>query len=146
MNGLAQYIGSLLQSDSLQFTISQIIKMTGVSGSQLRYWEHKGLIKSQQGKKNQNHTFPFMMVLRIATIKYYLDQGYTLQAASSQEEAHRYLAKTYHQFFDNQEFEIVEDKKTGPQIVLGEVAEKPNYQLYMTIKGGKTQLHLRQKP
>lgn len=142
MNGLTQYLHSLLQSDSLQFTMTQITKMTGVSGSQLRYWERKGFIASTQAKKNQNHTFSFMMVLRIATIKYYLDNGYTLRAAANQERTHRHLGKLYHQFLDKQDFQLAENDD-GPEIVIGTVDEDKKCQVYMTLKKGKPSLHLR---
>lgn len=35
----------------IRITMSQLVEMTGVSPSQIRYWEKKGYINSEQGGK-----------------------------------------------------------------------------------------------
>lgn len=146
MSGFSDYIRNLFHNDNLHFTITQITQMTGVSGSQLRYWERKGFIKSEQSQKNTNHTYSFKMVLRISSIKYYLDQGYTLKGASAQEKNHRHMAKIYHQFLDDHEFEIAKGDNGEDIVVLGTLDEDPKAQIYMTMADHQAHLHLRHLP
>lgn len=143
MTEMRDYLHKVLLSDSLQFTITQVTQMTGVSGSQLRYWERKGFIKSAQSQKNKNHFYNFKMLLRISTIKYYLDQGFTLKSAAAQEEKHKQIMKIYHQFLDARRFNIVQNEDGQYEIILGTLEDDPKTQVYMTLADNQTHLHLR---
>ena len=67
-----------------QFTIgiSDLAKMTGVSQTQLRYWEQKNYIHSLKvSEKNTTHRYSYGMLMRVHFIKMMLDEGFTLAAA-----------------------------------------------------------------
>lgn len=143
MEELTGYLHQLAKSDGFQFTISQITAATGVTASQLRYWERKGLIHSKQVAKNQNHTYSFMMMLRIATIAYYLKQGFTLTSAAEREQKHRQLAKVYHQFFENDLYQVVVKDNGDYELILGTVEDDPHTHAYLTLGKKRPHLHLR---
>lgn len=73
-------IKQLLDSDDLLVGISELSKMTGVSPRQIRYWEQKEYIEST-GEKSGNRKFRLPMVIKVESIKHFLDEGYTLTAA-----------------------------------------------------------------
>lgn len=66
----------------LVFRIGELAAMTDVSARQLRYWEKKGLIASEEREDGQQaRVYTFKTFVRVSMIKYYLDNGYTLAAA-----------------------------------------------------------------
>ena len=78
---LSERFRKMIKQSNLRITMSQLGEMTGVSPSQIRYWEKKGYINSEQGEKNQNHLYSISILYRVCTIKFFLDQGYTLAVA-----------------------------------------------------------------
>ncbi|MCD7084637.1 MerR family transcriptional regulator [Limosilactobacillus fastidiosus] len=142
---LADRFHKMIGQNNLRVTMSQLVEMTGVSSSQIRYWEKKGYIESEQEEKNQNHLFPVTMLFRVCTIKFFLDQGYTLAVAVKKEQERRESVKLLRKFILNQKLNV---KQLGPgkgEIEIGEIAEDPHIEVYATVKNGKTELHLRQK-
>ena len=75
---LGKQFRQLITNDHLRIRMTELAHVTGVSTSQIRYWERKGYISSKQSDKNKNHYFSFLTLFRVATIKYFLDQGFTL--------------------------------------------------------------------
>ncbi|KRL28051.1 transcriptional regulator [Limosilactobacillus frumenti DSM 13145] len=145
MKALAERFRQMMSQHNLRITMSQLSEMTGVSPSQLRYWEKKHYIRSEQGEKNQNHLFPIQMLYRVCTIKFFLDQGYTLTNAVQKAEAHRESIKLFRQFVADQQLHV---NQTGPnkaEISIGKIAEDPETEVYATINGDKTELHLRKQ-
>ena len=57
MDPLSEKIRKMIASKQLKISMSEVARVTGVSTSQLRYWEKKGYIKSEQDKQNKNHYF-----------------------------------------------------------------------------------------
>lgn len=83
----------------LVFRIGELSSMTGVSARQLRYWEQKGLINSQErsdGKQARVYTFKTFVL--VSMMKYFLDTGYTLVAAAQQAKQRQENAKVMHRF------------------------------------------------
>ena len=123
--------------------MSQLVEMTGVSPSQIRYWEKKGYINSEQGEKNQNHLYSINILYRVCTIKFFLDQGYTLAVAVKKEQERREDVKLFREFIFNQKLSVEQTGSGKGEIILGKIAENPNTEVYATIEDGKTELHLR---
>ena len=85
------------------------------------------------------------MLYRVCTIKFFLDQGYTLTNAVQKAEAHRESIKLFRQFVADQQLHV---NPTGPnkgEISIGKIAEDPATEVYATINGDKTELHLRKR-
>lgn len=82
----------------LVFRIGELASMTGVSPRQLRYWEKKGLIKSREREGEQARVYTFGTFVKVSMIKYFLDNGYTLTAASQKAAARNSRAKVLHRF------------------------------------------------
>lgn len=145
MQALAKRFQQMMSQNNLRITMSQLAELTGVSPSQLRYWEKKGFIHSEQGEKNQNHLFPIRMLYRVTTIKYFLDQGYTLANAVKKADAHRESAQLFRQFIADQQLQVTQTGPNQGEISIGTIAEDPSTEVYATIDGNKTALHLRKR-
>ena len=72
------------------FSIGSVENVTGVSQKQLRFWEEKGYIFSvkrvQCGERHYRYYSAFQVDL-ISRIKGYLEEGFTLSAASEKAKA-----------------------------------------------------------
>ena len=79
MDVLGKQFREIFKSNDIKIGMTELAKVTGVSPSQLRYWERKGYICSQQDQQNKNHHFSILTAYQVRTIKFYLDEGYTLQ-------------------------------------------------------------------
>ncbi|MCK8607081.1 MerR family transcriptional regulator [Apilactobacillus ozensis] len=97
-------IPSTVQFKKLIFKIGEVSKMIDVSPRQIRYWESKGCIESLRGNENSSRVYDFHNFMKISSIKYFLDQGYTLHGAIDQTKNHiknmdflrKFLEKSYH--------------------------------------------------
>lgn len=71
-----------LESELFQFRIGELATMTGASTRQLRYWESKGIISSliREGEQ-EARVYNYKAYVTVASIKQFLDEGYTLQGA-----------------------------------------------------------------
>ena len=69
MDPLSEKIRKMIASKQLKISMSEVARVTGVSTSQLRYWEKKGYIKSEQDEQNKNHYFSFSTIFQVLTIK-----------------------------------------------------------------------------
>lgn len=75
--------------------IGEVSDITSVSPRQLRYWESKGLINSVNDMGNTNRKYDYSNIEKIVLIKDFLDQGFTLEAATRRlEERIQRLNKT----------------------------------------------------
>ena len=76
-----QFHKNFLKSEVFQFRIGELATMTGVSTRQLRYWESKGIISSLSRDGEQDaRVYNYKTYVAVATIKNFLDEGYTLQS------------------------------------------------------------------
>lgn len=144
MNSLADQYRRLAINTDIKIGMTELAKVTGVSTSQIRYWERKGYIKSEQDEHNKNHYFNILTIYRVSTIKYYLDQGYTLQMAVQKEVKQRELANIFQSFLR----ECIQNiKQTGDdqgEVIMGKLADDPTKEVYAQItRGQKVSIRLR---
>ena len=140
---LSERFRKMIKQSNLRITMSQLGEMTGVSPSQIRYWEKKGYINSEQGEKNQNHLYSIGILYRVCTIKFFLDQGYTLAVAVKKEKERREAINLFREFVFSQRLSVKQTGSDKGEITLGKIAEDSNIEVYATIENGKTGLHLR---
>lgn len=134
----------MLFSKRINLGVTEMSKLTHVSPSQLRYWERKGFIKSKQDENNKNHYFNVYTMLQVATIKYFLDQGFTLQKAVEKEKEHKQTRYLFHTFLMNGIKDIDQLDENTIQIDLGALADEPSKDVYAQVTSdGKVELHLR---
>lgn len=134
---------NLIAGDELRINMTELSRVTGVSTSQIRYWERKGYIHSKQDEKNKNHHFSFLTLLNVYTIKYYLDQGYTLSAAVDKERHHRELGKIFQSFLADR-IKGVEQVDAGHgEISLGTLTNDPSREIYAVVDRQGTRLYSR---
>lgn len=98
-------------NSKLQITMSELSAASGVSPSQIRYWEKKGYIQSIQEQKNQSHKYVWDTLGTVMGIKFYLDKGYTLAAAYEQQHQQRLLLDGVKRFTQNrvQDVKLVDE-------------------------------------
>lgn len=61
--------------------IGEVSEITGVSTRQIRYWEEKGFITSNQNSNSKTRRYDYYQIKKILLIKGFMEQGYTLDAA-----------------------------------------------------------------
>ena len=91
MDRFSNQVRKMIVSKQLKVSMTEVSRVTGVSTSQLRYWEKKGYIQSEQDDQNKNHYFSLPTIFQAFTIKLFLDQGYTLTMAVKKEQHRREL-------------------------------------------------------
>ncbi|MDR3241502.1 MAG: MerR family transcriptional regulator [Lactobacillaceae bacterium] len=91
------YFKAGFNSDLYQFRIGEIEAMTGVSARQVRYWESKGIIEAiERASEQEGRVYRFKMLVKIAMIKHFLDEGFTLKTSvASTEEKQKYMSFTH---------------------------------------------------
>lgn len=144
MDALGKQFREIFKSNDIKIGMTELAKVTGVSPSQLRYWERKGFIHSQQDQQNKNHHFSLMTAYQVRTIKFYLDQGYTLQVAVQKEHERRILGKVFRHFITDRIQSIDQDDNGNGLVMLGKLDDDPTKEVYARVdQDGKTTLHLR---
>jgi len=127
------------QVNKHQFTvgISDLAKTTGVSQTQLRYWEQKGYIHSQKvTEKNTVHRFSYGTLMRVHFIKAMLDEGFTL-AAAAQRATEQSTQMEMMRIFATNAFQGVEERDGHHMINLGYFDEAHTQNLYVYIIGNE---------
>jgi len=113
--------------------ISDLAKTTGVSQTQLRYWEQKGYIHSQKvTEKNTVHRFSYGTLMRVHFIKAMLDEGFTL-AAAAQRATEQSTQMEMMRIFTTNAFQGVEEREGHHMINLGYFDEEHTQNLYVFI-------------
>lgn len=69
--------------DKLIVGIGEVSQITGIPTRQIRYWEDKGIITSLTEEEGKNRRYDYKNIKRMLLIKELLDEGYTLDAATS---------------------------------------------------------------
>lgn len=117
---------------NIKISLKELSSTTGVSPSQIRYWEKKGYIKSIQQQKNQSHTYTIHTLMMVLGIKHFLNEGYTLSAAYEKQYAQRGLFRALRSLYKRVE-KI--DKKADGEIVmdLGPLDDHPNQRVIANI-------------
>lgn len=144
MEKLASVIHRFFLEDKLTITLSEMSEATGVSPSQIRYWEKKGYIHSQQGQKNQNHKYTMGTFAKVVSINYYLQQGFTLKMAYQKQQEGRNILKCIKDFNRNQIHKVtVKDGYT--EFDLGQVANADHQRVIVQVDhDGNSKMILRE--
>lgn len=143
METLASVLHRFFRDDKLTLTMSEMSAATGVSLSQIRYWEKKGYINSKQGQKNQNHKYSLDALAKIVSINYYLQQGYTLKTAYQKQLESRNFLKCVRDFNQNQ-IKSVMVKDGYTELDLGPVANADHQRVLVQIDhDGQSKMILR---
>ena len=82
------FFRELINTDRLIFGISEVCKMANVTPRQLRYWEQKGYLKSQETNNNKAREYNAHAMFKAILIKHFLDEGYTLNVAAQKIQKH----------------------------------------------------------
>ncbi len=143
MDPLSEKIRKMIASKQLKISMSEVARVTGVSTSQLRYWEKKGYIKSEQDEQNKNHYFSFSTIFQVLTIKVFLDQGFTLAMAVKKERKRRELHKIFTRFITDGIKEVEQTGEDSGEVKLGPLAEDSTKEVYAVIDSDKTSLRIR---
>ncbi|MCD2256740.1 MerR family transcriptional regulator [Agrilactobacillus fermenti] len=130
LNGKHQF--SFLSTDRLIFGIGEIARMTDISTRQLRYWEKRGYIKPLAKKEGETRTYNFKTVIAITSIKHFLDEGYTLQAAASKVTEFTHQADILKKFILNR-YQGLTEIDGLPAIDFGTLAENPEQHVFGLI-------------
>jgi len=109
--------------------IGDVAEATGVSQSQLRYWERKGYIQSQAVEDRKNRKFSYKTLLQVQQIKTLLDQGLTLVAAVKQAKHRKDLFDALRSFMDGRFSHISMTDDGDIQINLGRFDPDPTQEL-----------------
>ncbi len=75
---LSERFRKMIKQSNLRITMSQLGEMTGVSPSQIRYWEKKGYINSEQGEKNQIISIQLVFFIGFVRLSFFLIRGIRL--------------------------------------------------------------------
>lgn len=143
MDRFSNQVRKMIVSKQLKVSMTEVSRVTGVSTSQLRYWEKKGYIQSEQDDQNKNHYFSLPTIFQAFTIKLFLDQGYTLTMAVKKEQQRRELHRVFERFITDCILEIKQTGEKEGEIKLGPLADDPTKEVYATINRNNTSLHLR---
>lgn len=142
MDQLTKNLRKMISAGNLKVSMSEMARVAGVSTSQLRYWDRKGFIKSEQDEQNKNHYFSLRMLFQVCTIKMYLDQGYTLAVAVQKERERRKYHGIFKQFIVDRVMGISEHDGCG-EIDLGPLSDEPSKKVVAVVENGQTRLKLK---
>ncbi|MSE21357.1 MerR family transcriptional regulator [Lactobacillus parabuchneri] len=127
-----QKLAQIIKDNDWLLGIGDVSNATGVSQTQLRYWERKGYIESRQGK-GQNRKFTYSMLMKVYQMKLLLDQGYTLAVAAQKAESKTRELKLLKQvLFDR--FEGMATIDGSPAVNLGYLDDSKKTILYAIVK------------
>jgi DNA-binding transcriptional MerR regulator len=127
-----QKLAQIIKDNDWLLGIGDVSNATGVSQTQLRYWERKGYIESRQGK-GQNRKFTYSMLMKVYQMKLLLDQGYTLAVAAQKAESKSRELKLLKQvLFDR--FEGMATIDGSPAVNLGYLDDSKKTILYAIVK------------
>ncbi|QBP18216.1 MerR family transcriptional regulator [Acetilactobacillus jinshanensis] len=92
---------AIFKKNHLAFNMNDISRITGLSRSQVHYWEAKGYIKPVNYQKNRNHVYDYLTLIKIELIQSYLKSGFTLKMASQKASQGRKYAELIHYIIVN---------------------------------------------
>ncbi|MGY5340131.1 MerR family transcriptional regulator [Levilactobacillus spicheri] len=116
--------------DEMVLGIGDVARVTGVSQSQLRYWERKGYIQTSELADGGNRKFTYKTALQVKQIKMLLDEGYTLVSAVARARKRGVYAETLRSFFEERFNAItVDDDQHEATIDLGVFDPDPSQHL-----------------
>ena len=140
---LKDHFRQMIAENKMRISMSELARVTGVSTSQLRYWERKGYIHSRQDDKNKNHYFSLLTMFSVFTIKYFLDKGYTLAVAVEKEQRRKQLGQIFQRFIADRITNIKQLSTDKGEVDLGPLADDPTKEVYAVVDHQGTRLYCR---
>ncbi|HBF76012.1 MAG TPA: MerR family transcriptional regulator [Lactobacillus sp.] len=120
--------------------IGDVAAATGVSQSQLRYWEQKGFIESEK-VNGQNRKYSYDMLIRVFMINSFIKEGFTLAAAVKRASEHRETMKLLRQSMIDR-FQGIEKIDGYPAVNLGYMDDEHAKVLYLVVKENGTDIKI----
>lgn len=141
MNEDAANLLKKMPIERLILGIGDVASATGVSQSQIRYWESKGYIHSEDASDSKNRKFSYKTLLKVQQIKTYLDDGYTLAGAANRAQQRGAYFETLRSFFEGR-FVTMNVTDETAQIDLGAFDPIPGQELVAERTAGKWHFRL----
>ena len=123
--------------EHLVLGIGDVAEATGVSQSQLRYWERKGYIHSREVGDRKNRKFSYKTLLKVQQIKTLQDEGLTLVAAVKQSQRRDALFDALRSFVDGRFMDVHMADDDQIQIGLGQFDPDPSQELIAERTNGE---------
>lgn len=120
--------------------IGDVATATGVSQSQLRYWEQKGYITSKK-ENGQNRKYTYSTLIRVFIINRYMEEGFTLATAVKKADQHKETIDIIKRAMIDR-FQGIDEIDGYPAVNLGYLNENQNEVLYAIVKEDHTDLKL----
>lgn len=141
MEKIPEEFKGLLGKPELQLGIGDVAAVTGVSQSQLRYWESKNYINSIKNDENKNRKYSLKTVAEVHLIKDYLDEGFTLPASvKKMQQRKEFLSFLRKVVVDR--FEELTQVDGQPAIDLGPLDGQPMQHIFAILAGREIILRL----
>ncbi|WP_295747173.1 MerR family transcriptional regulator [uncultured Limosilactobacillus sp.] len=132
----------MIEQNRLRISLKELSIASGVSGRQLRYWEQKGYIQSEQSEAGKAHKYTLQTMYAVITIKNFLDQGYTLAKAVEIDKQHRQVRHTVRRFIRNNLLKVRESADSL-QVNIGQLADHPEYDVEVVVTAPQEKVELR---
>lgn len=132
----------MIEQNRLRISLKELSIASGVSGRQLRYWEQKGYIKSEQSELGKAHKYTLQTMYAVITIKNFLDQGYTLAKAVEIEKRHRRVRQTVRRFIRNNILKV-QESEDALRVNIGQLADHPEYDVEVVVAAPQEKVELR---
>ncbi|WP_102280493.1 MerR family transcriptional regulator [[Lactobacillus] timonensis] len=132
----------MIEQNRLRISLKELSIASGVSGRQLRYWEQKGYIKSEQSEVGKAHKYTLQTMYAVITIKNFLDQGYTLAKAVEIEKRHRRVRQTVRRFIRNNILKV-QESEDALRVNIGQLADHPEYDVEVVVAAPQEKVELR---
>lgn len=120
--------------------IGDVSAATGVSQSQLRYWEQKGYISSEK-VNGQNRKYSYETLIRVFMISNFMKEGFTLAAAVKRSSEHRQTMELLRQSMIDR-FQGITKVDGHPAINLGYTDDSQTKILYLVVKNDHTDVKI----
>lgn len=146
MSAITEEFRKMFVHEKLRISMTELSQAVGVSPSQIRYWERKGYIASEQEQQNKNHKYSMTTMVQVAGIKYFLDEGYTLPVAVKKQEEHCDMSRALKHFIGDRLLDFENDTDGATLINLGTLDDDPKKEVVAKVNGtGHVQLLLRDR-
>ncbi|MCI1287867.1 MAG: MerR family transcriptional regulator [[Lactobacillus] timonensis] len=132
----------MIEQNRLRISLKELSIASGVSGRQLRYWEQKGYIKSEQSEVGKAHKYTLQTMYAVITIKNFLDQGYTLAKAVEIEKRHRRVRQTVRRFIRNNILKV-QESEDALRVNIGQLADHPEHDVEVVVAAPQEKVELR---
>lgn len=141
MEKFPEQMKGLFGKPNFQLGIGDLARITGVSQSQLRYWESKNYITPIQDSIGKNRKYAMIEIGKALIIKKYLDEGFTLTAAVRKSIEHKEMMEISRKVAVDR-FLGIEEIDGNSAINLGPLEDEPDKNVYAIVKDGHTSLRL----